>query len=201
MSGVEGLRRKATGTRPGEQSINELDGQYFNRAVTSTPLVDNSINIGSGGARLAAIYAVTHYGTSTSALYADLAERYKTDCEVKPGDVVKLGGAEEITLSDKYMDADIFGVVSTNPAILMNDHHDEEMQIGPPVGLAGRVPCRVIGKVKKGQYLVSSNVKGHAEAIELKHLDEAWKLLCIIGRALEDKDTNESGLVEIVLGK
>lgn len=202
MSRVEGLRRKASPGRRGEQSIGDLDGQYYRRDANSEPTSDNSHNIGSPSARLANIHSVTFTGTATTAEYADLAERYRSDCELEPGDVVKLGGDREITLSNKHMDTEVFGVVSSRPGFVLNEVKGEDDEfIGPPIGLEGRVPCKVAGPVKKGQYLVASSKPGCAEAINTTDLDEAWKLLCIVGRSLEDKDSHNTSLVEVVLGK
>jgi hypothetical protein len=195
MSNVEGLRRKATDTRRGEQSINELDGQYFSRQVTSVPTADNSINIGSSGARLANMYAVTFRGTATTALYADLAEIYVPDMQLEPGDVVKIGGVKEVTKTESFADIDVFGIVSEKPAFLMNSEID-----GEAIALAGRVPCKVIGKVKKGQRLVSSDTPGVAVGISTEMLLNI-STLYVIGRALEDKDTDDVGLVEVAVGK
>ena len=60
------------------------------------------------------------HATSTSAQYADLAERYETDIPVEVGHVVILGGHAEITKCQKELDDAVFGVVSESPAFLMN---------------------------------------------------------------------------------
>ena len=195
MSNVEGLRRQATTTRRGEQSINELDGQYYRRDATSVPVADNAHDLGSVSYRLAQVHAVTFYGTATAALYSDLAEVYESDMELEPGDIVKLGGDKEITKTDSFADEDVFGIVSTDPAYLMNSGAE-----GYAIALAGRVPCKVSGKVKKGQRLVSDIFEGVARAVD----NESFKklsTLTIIGRALEDKATDEIGLVEVAVGK
>ena len=92
-------------------------------------------------------------GTAIQVQYADLAEIYPADSEYEAGTVVKLGGSAEITMTTNHADTDVFGVVSTNPAFLMNK--DAE---GLPVALTGRVPVKVIGRVAKGERLVSSDV-------------------------------------------
>jgi hypothetical protein len=199
MSNVEPLRRKATDTRPGEQSKNELDGQYYRRDQTTLPTADNSWNLGSAAARLANIYSVWFRGTSTSALYADLAEMYRSDMELEAGDVVCIGGAEEITKSQHFMCKDVFGVISTAPGFLMNDK-EEESSTHYPVVMSGRAPCKVKGKVSKGDRLVTSDEEGYAIAIGLNKLDSVSPH-CIIGRALEDKLSDGKGIVEAVLGK
>jgi len=120
-------------------------------------------------------------GTATSALYADLAENYESDAQYQPGTVVRLGGSKEITLANNN---DAFGVVSTAPGFLLNA---EAEGIQLPVALQGKVPCRVIGKIKKGDAVWSCGNGLASIAGNVK-----------IGRALEDKDTEEEGLVMIV---
>ena len=66
----------------------------------------------------------------------------------------------------------------------------------PFVALAGRVPCKVIGKVVKGQRLVSSATPGHAMAVEAV----SGSSVPSIGRALKSKDTDDAGTIEIVVG-
>ena len=143
-------------------------------------------------------------GTATSALWADLAERYYADKSYEPGTVVQLGGACEITATTTEADLNVFGIISTEPAFKMNDKFGIDIARNPFVALAGRVPCKVIGKVSKGGRIVSSNIPGVARAVTV---DDAKKFashgvfsFAIIGRALEDKTTEELGLVEVVVG-
>ena len=140
----------------------------------------------------------THYkfrGIATSAEYADLAERYAADEEYEAGTVVRLGGTHEITQTMQAHDSDVFGIVSTSPGFEMNAAAGTDAT-HPFVALAGRVPCKVIGKVVKGQRIVSSNTPGHAMAIATP----ADQCYAIIGRALESKDTDDAGTIEVVVG-
>jgi hypothetical protein len=90
-------------------------------------------------------------GTATSARYADLAEKYLPDTDYAPGTVVAIGGEKEITQS---MAGDrAIGVVSTNPAFMMN----KDLEGGVYVALKGRVPCKVVGAVKKGDRLTAGD--------------------------------------------
>lgn len=135
-------------------------------------------------------------GTATSAEYADLAERYAADAEYSPGTVVRLGGSAEITQTLQAADEDVFGVVSTAPGFEMNSAAGTDAT-HPYVALAGRVPCKVVGTVRKGQRVITSNVPGHAMA------DNGSGVLdyrMVIGRALADKTDNGEGVVEIVVG-
>ena len=130
-------------------------------------------------------------GIATQAQYADMAEIYSSDVEYEPGTVIKIGGEKEITQTVEHADVDVFGVISSNPAYLMNS----EAQ-GQPVALAGRVPVKVIGKVAKGERLVSSDVPGVAWGVA----DEDVDIKAIIGRSLEDKEDGDQGVIEAVIG-
>lgn len=135
-------------------------------------------------------------GTATSAEYADLAERYAADEEYAPGTVVILGGEKEITSSKLEASIDVFGIVSTAPGFEMNSGAGTDAT-HPFIALAGRVPCKVIGKVSKGQRLVTSSVAGHARAAFASELGDYRR---IIGRALTSKEIDGVGLVEVVVG-
>jgi hypothetical protein len=103
--------------------------------------------------------AGTITATATQAQYADLAEKYAADEELEPGTVVCFGGEAEVTACDIEDHHAVAGVVSTDPAYLMNSEAE-----GVEVALCGRVPCKVVGPVNKGDLLVSSDTKGHARA-------------------------------------
>jgi hypothetical protein len=137
------------------------------------------------------VTAVNFNGVATSAKYADMAEIYSADADYEAGTVVKIGGEAEITQTTEHADADVFGVISTNPAYLMNSEAE-----GLPVALAGRVPVKVVGKVAKGERLVASDEPGMAWALGSDDYDTR----AIIGRSLEDKDDGGIGLVEAVIG-
>ena len=130
--------------------------------------------------------AGTISATATSARYADLAENYEADAEYEAGTVVKLGGEKEITMSDSDNDSAVFGVISTDPAHLMNADCEG---IALPVALAGRVPCKVVGPVAKGDLLISAG-DGRAKA------DNAGQAGHIIGKALGANEDGE-GVIEV----
>lgn len=135
-------------------------------------------------------------GTAVTAQYSDLAERYASDVYLHPGDVVKLGGSAEITKTTEYADTDVFGVISTNPGLTLNSNAGSN-ETHPLVALSGRVPCKVVGKVKKGQRLTSSEIEGVATGIKNINSLSPWS---IIGRSLEDKTNLDISLIEIVIG-
>jgi hypothetical protein len=137
------------------------------------------------------------HGTATTAMYADLAEYYTSDAEYEPGTVVKIGGEAEVTQTTTAFCGDVFGIVSTDPAYLMNS---ELSGTRVAVALEGRVPCKVIGPVKKGQRLLTSETPGVARAATDYEMQEHMDWYRIVGRALEDKSTESVGLVEVVVG-
>ena len=143
-------------------------------------------NIGDTGAVLNTVFA-----TATTALYADLAENYSADSEYQPGTVVVFGGSSEITISNISHDTRVAGVISTQPAYLMNAGSD-----GLPVALTGRVPCQVQGPVAKGDRLVNISA-----GIAGKFDPALGELGCVLGKSLEDLAENQVKLIEIAVGK
>lgn len=134
-------------------------------------------------------------GLATSAEYADLAERYEADAEYEAGTVVRLGGDKEITQTTEEADANVFGIISSAPGFEMNAGAGTDAT-HPFVALAGRVPCKVIGKINKGDRLISSDTPGHATAIT----GDSPDYRPIIGRALKSIETTDTGIIEVVVG-
>jgi hypothetical protein len=135
------------------------------------------------------------HATSTTAQYADLAERYAADAPMSVGDVVILGGVQEITLSTKELDSRVFGVISEAPAFLMNkDAGNNDSH--PMVALQGRVRVKVQGKGKKGDRIVSSSTAGVACVVDL----DQCTAFNVLGRLLQDKYNIDTELTECVIG-
>ena len=147
-------------------------------------------NIGSAGGAFNTVFA-----RATSAQYADLAEMYVADQAYPAGTVVEFGGNFEITSSTQTHSTSIAGVISTNPSYLMNSDQKGEHVL--PVALTGRVPCHVVGTMSKGDRLVASAITGVATRLN-KNLYEPG---CIIGKALEDYNSNCVGIIEIAVGR
>jgi len=165
----------------------------FNGRVDSSIIPTGTRNLGSSTNSWSTVYGGTFSGTATTAKYADLAENYLADGEYEAGTVIALGGSAEVTATVTMKDHRVAGIVSTNPAHLMNSHLEGEHVVA--VALTGRVPCKVIGKVAKGDMLVSSNVPGYAM------VDNNPKLGTLIGKAIEDKVDDGKGVVEVLVGK
>ena len=160
---------------------------YYSTATTSTAawsIAQRDIN---GG-----LYASTFFGIATSARYADLAERYRADAVYDSGTVLIIGGINEVTVTDRRSDTAVIGVVSTNPALMMNAEAGPD-DTHPFIALKGRVPCKVIGPIKKGQLLVTSSTPGYAEAYK-----EGDDRLAVVGKALESKFEGP-GVIEILV--
>ena len=140
--------------------------------------------------KFAEIHATTFSGQSTSAQYADLAERFAADNVYTPGTLMALGGAEEITQVNEENTDNVFGVISSRAAYLMNAGAGDN-DTHPAIAISGRVPVRVIGEVRKGDRLVSAG-NGLARAGSQDEITA----FNVVGRALENKYTSNEGLVE-----
>ena len=150
---------------------------------------------GVGNIGTSTTYFNTVFAKATSAQYADLAEKYTADVEYEPGTVVSFGGDAEVTKSTTNGDRRVAGVVSTNPAYIMNAGADGESVV--QVALLGRVPCNVVGIISKGDRLVSSDIPGVAQALN----PTLYNPGCIIGKALENYNSNQVGTIEVVVGR
>lgn len=143
-------------------------------------------NIGATGAEFNTIFA-----KATTAQYADLAENYVADSDYVPGTVVVFGGAHEITVTDQQGDERVAGVISTNPAYLMNS-----VEPGLPLALRGKVPTRVIGTVVKGDSLTTSTTPG--VAVSVGHSRDYAQ--AVFAKALESSDdANEKVILSVIL--
>jgi hypothetical protein len=145
-------------------------------------------------ATLVDIRANIVHATATAAQYADLAERYATDTPVETGEVVSLGGKEEITKCEEAVSDAVFGVVSSSPAYLMNAEAGNN-DTHPAIALTGRVPVKVRGTGKAGDRIVSA---GSGEA-RVAAEDEATTFNTL-GRLIKDKYNEETALTECVIG-
>ena len=145
-------------------------------------------------ATLVDIRANIVHATSTSAQYADLAERYEADCELTAGEVVMLGGHAEVTRCDTELCDAVFGVVSESPAFLMNAQAGNN-ESHPMIALKGRVLVKIKGKGKAGDRIVSaSNGEARvAEKAECNHFN-------VLGRLIKAKYNEETALTECVIG-
>ena len=165
-----------------------VDGNAILRFTTAG--IVNDMGNGVGNIGNAAGYFNTVFAKATSAQYADLAERYSADRDYEPGTVVIFGGTQEITQSVRSHDPRVAGIISTQPALIMNDGAR-----GLLVALTGRVPCWVQGPIAKGDLLVTSDRPGTAQKLE------SWTPGCVIGKSLEDVDRDDLAMIEVAVGR
>jgi hypothetical protein len=165
--------------------------------ANGTITVGNIVTLGNvaGNIGSSTNYFNTVFAKATSAQYADLAEMYCADEDYEPGTVVEFGGVEEVTVTTTSHSPAVAGIVSTNPSYLMNATLDCTNAV--VVALVGRVPCKVVGKINKGDRLVASDIPGVAQALDMLKYQPS----CIIGKALENYDSTESGVIEVAVGR
>ena len=201
ITGVATLNGVGIATIGGSASFTSINGTPIGNVSPSSgsfttvtinnaivPAANLVINLGSPTAWFGGIY-----GTAVHAQYADLAERFEADAEYEAGTVVEIGGPAEITAVESDLSDNVFGVISTKAAYLMNSRAGTDAT-HPPIAVQGRVPVKVIGKIRKGDRLVSAG-NGLARAGTKAEIS-AWN---VIGRALENKIDDGKGLIEAVV--
>jgi hypothetical protein len=168
-------------------------------SVSGTVTLAGIINAGANGVGnigTSTGYFNTVFAKATSAQYADLAEMYCADSAYAPGTVIEFGGAAEVTATTESHSTRVAGIVSTNPSYLMNSTIECENAVA--VALTGRVPCRVVGVINKGDRLVASGLyAGVATSLDMSQYQPG----CIIGKSLEDYDSTEVGTIEVAVGR
>ena len=179
VSGGDGLSGSITSS--GSLAVDLADTATFTSTNTASKAV---VRDGSGNFAAGTITA-----TATQAQYADLAEKYESDSEYEPGTVVVFGGEKEVTACDMQGSHAVVGVISTDPAYMMNSEAE-----GQYVALTGRVPCKVTGPVAKGDLLVCSAESGHAE------VNNEAKPGTILGKAIGEWPEGEGpGIIEVLV--
>ena len=161
-----------------------MGGTLTSKAIL--PDATTTYDIGSSSKKYNTVYA-----KATSAQYADLAEIYESDAEYEVGTVVIFGGEKEITVSSMGADPRVAGVISENPAYLMNSE-----ATGQAVALQGKVPCKVVGVINKGDMLVT-----HSQHPGVARKGNDPKVGTVIGKALEEYNSTEIGAINIVAGR
>ena len=134
------------------------------------------------------------HATTTSAMYADLAERYEADCDTQVGDVVILGGEAEITKCNDELSDAVFGVISESPGFLMNAQAGNN-DSHPMVALKGRVFVKLQGTGRAGDRVVSAG-NGEARVADLEECTH----FNVLGRLIKHKYNEETALTECVIG-
>ncbi len=161
-------------TTGSDTTIGTITGQWV---LASSPGVTNN----RGNSRMQATYS------------ADLAEFYEGDKEYDTGTVLIFGGEKEVTISTQAFDYRVAGVVSDDAAFSM---YGACPGFKNQIALQGRVPCKVVGKIQKGDLIVTSNIPG--VAMSAKHNAPSGT---IIGKALENYDSDHIGTIEVAVGR
>ena len=174
-----------TAAQPNITSVGTLTSLSVSGALTSTQLTAGA-NTTAGN--ITGNWTLTA-GSRMEATYADLAEYYEADVKYLPGTVLMFGGEKEVTLAEDGT-SKVAGVVSTNPAYVMNSTCPGLLTA---VALQGRVPCKVRGKISKGDMLISGG-NGFARPNQFPAMGT------VIGKALEDFDGYE-GVIEVAVGR
>ena len=178
------LSGNVTSTGANTMGTLTMSGTLTSKAIL--PDATTSYDIGSSSKKYNTVYA-----KATSAQYADLAEIYESDDEYEVGTVVIFGGEKEITVSSMGADPRVAGVISENPAYLMNSE-----ATGQAVALQGKVPCKVVGVINKGDMLVT-----HSQHPGVARKGNDPKVGTVIGKALEEYNSTEIGTINIVAGR
>ena len=177
----------ASGIAGSDLTLNSITAISNNITIVGniTPTTTTTYNLGSADKQWNIVY-----GTSVSAQYADLAELYTSDQEYNPGTVVIFGQDTEVTISNQANDRRVAGIVTTNPAYLMNSTGS-----GIGIALQGRVPCNVIGTVMRGDMMVTSDIPGVAMVNNNPNPGT------VLGKALSNYNSSEVGVIEVVVGR
>tara|TARA_S200002703_G_scaffold112945_1_gene98452 strand:- start:1332 stop:1940 length:609 start_codon:yes stop_codon:yes gene_type:complete len=191
------IKTAETVTNVANNSTNETVYLVFSDAQGATTTLETDTNLtynpSTNLLTTAGNVTASHFvGTATEALYADLAENYQADDTYEPGTVLVFGGSAEVTATNKTHDTRVAGVVSTNPAYLMNKDSGNTS-----LGLTGRLPCLVKGPVDKGTLLVTSTTPGVAQALN----DAYYKPGCVIGKSMNTLTDSSIELIEIAVGR
>ena len=174
-----------TAAQPNITSVGTLTSLGVSGALTTTQLTAGA-NTTAGN--ITGNWTLTA-GSRLTATYADLAEYYEADVKYLPGTVLMFGGDKEVTLAEDGT-SKVAGVVSTNPAYVMNATCPGLLTA---VALQGRVPCKVRGKISKGDMLISGG-NGFARPNQFPAMGT------VIGKALQDFDGYE-GVIEVAVGR
>ena len=165
-------------------AVDLTDSAIFTSANTASKAV---VRDGSGNFAAGVVTA-----TATAARYADLAEKYVADKPYDAGTVLVIGGSQEVTEVTKQNAPNLAGVVSTDPAYLMNSELEGDNVV--TVALRGRVPVKVAGPVRKGDVLIASHTPGHAEAAPFRGYHVSGPSM--IGIAISEHLSSGTGVVE-----
>ena len=188
-------------TLPDRRTFYDNDSHTFRtyNGLSNAPITVGSITtpvlttgaVGSSGT-ITGLWGLSS-GSRLTATYADLAEYYEGDREYAVGTVLVFGGDKEVTASSTYGDHKVAGVVSNTAGYIMNDQCGGTKNL---IALQGRVPCKVVGKISKGDLIVTSNIPG----VGISAGGDA-RTGTVIGKALADYNSDHIGTIEVAVGR
>jgi len=182
LSATTFLGTIGTASQPSITTVGTLTGLSLANNATITVGSNSNVGTFTGNFSLSA-------GSRLNATYADLAEYYEADKIYEAGTVLEFGGDKEVTLA-AALTPRVAGVVSTNPAYVMNSTCEGEHIVA--IALQGRVPCKVRGTIHKGDMLVSAG-GGFARPSSIPLMGT------VIGKALEN--FQGEGIIEVAVGR
>ena len=176
-----------------QHRFQDRDGSYDNTHIITKSISTNpDLSVSNTAGQINGKWTLR--GTSSfEATYADLAEYYEADREYEVGTVLVFGGDKEVTTSNVKADHRVAGVVSNTAAYTMNQACPG---IKTCVALQGRVPVKVVGKVNKGDLIVTSGIPGVAMAAT-----GDVKVGTLIGKAIGSYNSDRIGTVEVSVGR
>jgi len=169
-----------------------LTGNLTLGTVSTTTSTINGSWTANGNWGINGTWTLLGSSTLESTYTADIAEYYQGDKIYDVGTVLMIGGEFDVTIASGLKTTKVAGVVSDNAAFSM---FKECPGLKNLVALQGRVPCKVVGKVEKGDLMVVGVVPGVAMA------SNDPKPGSIIGKALQNYDSDHIGLIEVMVGK
>lgn len=163
-----------------------FDGTDAIISTTLRPSADLGENLGTASYRYNNLHTNLINGGP-----ADIAERFQSDKQYEPGTVVVLGDDGKVTECTSMADPLAVGIVSTDPAYVLNAYEEDSVA----VGLVGTVPCKVVNPVNKGDLLVTCKLAGHAKAVKPGEYVPGT----VIGKAMETFHGNGASVIKVLI--
>lgn len=129
--------------------------------------------------------------------YAEWLERIDPKEYLSAGDIVAVKGGK---IRKNLEGAEQVMVVSHQPIVMGNAPQEERAYLGNTVAFIGQVPVKVLGPVRKGDYIVADAlVKGYGKAVHPKKMRAEDHILAV-GRSWEDRPKDGPKMVNTVVG-
>ncbi len=150
------------------------------------------------------------FNGGTVASGADVAEMFGIEGlrnSYEPGDVLVISEDTDRTVqkSETANSTKVAGVYATKPGVTLTERNlNENLDDLVPMGVIGVIPTKVClenGPIKRGDLLVTSSKPGHAMKAVPAILNGIviYPTGAILGKALENFDSQESGLIKVLV--